>query len=1098
MTMRTELCMALGFLLWLTNPTLADSAGPRPVGETLLLQQPTLSQDRLAFVYAGDLWITDWSGRNARRLTSHGSASLPHFSPDGQLIAFSGTYNGNTDVYVIPASGGEPRRLTFHPAPDQVCGWSPDGQRILFASPREVANNRSNQLYEISATGGFERKVMEAVAYEGAWSPDGRRIAYQPYRGVVGWRLYRGGVTTPIWIIEPSSQAQEPIPHVNATDRDPLWLGDQVIFISDRDGSAANLFAYDTRTRALRQLTKEGVWEVRSFGAYGHSVVYEAGGRLKRLDLGSGDVEALPISLPFDNDATRPQWKDAAKTITTAHIAPTGQLIVVSARGDIFTVAVRDGSVRNLTQTSGIREKDALWSGDGQQIAYIAESRMQHLLVLRDHEGLNAPRSLPLGKPGYFTLLAWSPDGKTIVYQDNHLNLYALALTRGAGILVDKSLRRGRFDVSFSPDSRWLAYTVTGANLFRQIRVYDVTSGRTTDVTDGLSDADSPVFARGDILYFAASVNSGPAQVRLHMSTQERALRRGIYAAVLRADGHSPLLPRTGDEGERRAEPAASGEGANETSGESLGKASKEHETTAIDLTGVGQRIVGLPLPERRYESLSVAADGALYYLERKQPGISSEPPDTEVQDDADLYRFSFKSRKATGVKQGISSYELSADGKNVLIRYAEGRMEVADTGEKLEAAPVDLSQLRTLVDPRAEWRQIFAETWWMEKEFLYDPKLHGVDWDAVYSRYLPLLQFVRRRDDLNDLLRQMIGELGVSHNGISGGDLPREPADNVGLLGADFSIENQRYRIKTLYRGDRWNPFLKSPLTVPGAAAREGEYLLAVNGRALDPSRNLYADLENTAGQEVTLTLGADPSGNGSRQVTVIPVTNESGLRQWAWIERNRDIVDHKTGGKVAYIYLPDTGSRGFQYFNRMFFAQADRPAVIVDARRNGGGQVPDYITEILGRPYLASWRERDGLLLNTPSEGIYGPKVMLVDQDTQSGGDFLAYSFKRLRLGTLIGKRTLGALVGVGANPPLIDGGVLTVPYLPCVTRDGDCPIENAGVSPDIDVELDPTAVNRGADPQLEVAIDTVLKQLHDEQAIGRREVLSHPEAR
>ncbi|MBS0393811.1 MAG: PDZ domain-containing protein, partial [Proteobacteria bacterium] len=1001
-----------------------------------------------------------------------------------------------------------------------VSGWSADGRRVLFTSAREVANSRSGQFYEIDAAGGFEHRVMEAVAMEGSWSPDGARLAYRPYRkgyeGSAGWRRYRGGDTPPIWILEMATQKLEVVPHVNASDSDPAWSGEEVVFISDRSEGAANVFAYDTRTRQLRQLTHETQWDVRSLAVAGRTAVYECAGRLHELDLDRGTSRPLAITVAAESRQARVQWRDAARTITSVQLSPTGKRVLVSARGDVFTVPVKDGSTRNLTQSPGVRDKDALWSADGQRIAYVTDLGMQHALVVRGQDGLDEPRVHPLGKTGYFTLLAWSPDGTTLVYQDNHLHLYAFDLGRGAATRIDTSLRRrdvdsppggGRanFEVAFSPDSRWLAYTVTGANHFSQIRVHDFRSGTHAALTDGLSDADSPVFGGADYLYFSASINSGPSQVGLDLSSQERAIRRGLYAAVLAADGKSPLAPRTGDEEPRKGEAEhaaakaaaqadARGEGKDKGEGKAAAKP-KAPPAVRIDFEGLADRIVGLPVAERRYESLAVGADGALYYLERAQPGVSAEPPEAEHADDGELYRFDFAERKAKPLKAGIAHFSLSADGKKLLVAYAKGRLEVADAGDKPELKPVDLSGLRIRVDMQQEWRQIFDEAWWMEKEFFYDPHLHGVDWDAVYARYRPFVEHVKRREDLNELLVEMIAELQVGHNRAAGGDLPEEPGTRTGLLGADLVVENGHYRIRAILRGDRWNPFLKAPLAAPGVNVHEGDYLLAVNGRPLDAKVNLYAALENTVGRQVSLRVAADPTGSGARDVVVEPVASEVALRQWRWIEHNRDYVARKSGGRVAYVYLPNTAGDGFQYFNRMFFAQVDKAALIVDERKNGGGQAANYITEILGRPYLSGWKDRDGLVFSTPGGAIYGPKVMLIDQDAGSGGDFLPDAFKRLKLGTLVGTRTWGGLIGISANPSLIDGGSLVVPYFRFFTPDGRWSVENEGVTPDREVVLDPAAVNRGEDPQLDAAIATALEQLRNYVPVERTEAPPYP---
>lgn len=1077
---------------------------------TALLRQPALSRDHLAFVYGGDIWITDRAGQHAQQLTNHPASEFaPQFSPDGKWLAFSASYDNNTDVYVVSVDGGQPRRLSWHPGQDIVCGWSADGKRILFSSAREVANSRSNQLYEIALEGGFEKKVMEAVAFEGSWSGDGHHLAYRPYRqayaGSAGWRQHRGGSTPPIWIIDPASNAVEKIPHQNATDSNPLWVKNEVYFISDRNDGVANLFAYNRQSKAVRQLSHESVWDVRTANSYGESIVYEVGGTLKEFDTATGKIRTIQINIQAQAQQLRPQWKDASKTISSVQLSPTGKRVVVSARGEVFTVPVKDGSTRNLTETSGVREKDALWSPDGNQIAYISDAGLQHTLVIRDQAGLEKPRNLALGKKAYFKLLGWSPDNKLIVFQDFHLNLFAIRLATGAISSIDTSARRQDFHISFSSDSRWLAYTVAGANHFSQIKLHDFTSGKNSSLTDGMSHADNPAFAAKDYLYFTSSVNSGPSQVGLDMSTQERPLRNGLFVAVLAADGKSPLLPKEGDEGSKNdsdnkdaKDEVKKDPNKNEAKdGKDSAKkepAAKPVKPVKIDLEGLQQRIIALPVAERNYDSLSVAYDGALFYLEHKQPGASTEPPEVDSKDDAELVRFNFEDKKTKSLKQGISGYDMSFDGKKLLLQSGKGTLQIADAKDTLDAKAVDLAQVRTLVDPREEWQQIFNETWWMEKEFFYDAGLHGIDWDAIYARYQPLVKRVQRREDLNELLVEMIGELQVGHNRVGGGDVHSERPASVGLLGADFTLENGHYRIKTLFAGDRWNPFLTAPLVTPGLGIKEGDYILAINGKALTANQNIYALLEGTVGKQVTLSISSTLTDPG-RNVVVQPIANESGLRQWHWIEKNRQYVQKKTDGKVAYVYLPNTAAEGFNYFNRMFFAQVDKPGVIIDERRNGGGQAANYVTDVLSRPYLASWKDRDGLIYDTPGGAIYGPKAMLIDQDAGSGGDFLPYSFKRLKLGALIGKRTWGGLIGISANPALIDGGNLVVPFFRFFTPDGEWRVENEGVAPDIEVELEPGAVNKGIDTQLDAAIAHVLEKLKTYQPVQHKTAPAFP---
>jgi tricorn protease len=1066
--------------------------------ETRLLREPTISKDHLAFVYAGDIWVSDRDGGHPARLTTHPAPEFaPHFSPDGKWIAFSASYDSNTDVYVVPVEGGQPRRLTWHPAADIVAGWSADGKRVLFASNREIANSKSSQLYEVALEGGYERKIMKAVAVEGAWSADGKRLAYRPYimaySGRNGWRQHRGGETPPIWIIDPAKQLLEKIPHVNASDSNPMWLGNDVAFISDRNDGVANLFLCDGQTHALRQLTHETQWDVRNAGAYDDTIVYEAGGRLKSVSVGAGQVQSIPIHLELQAVQARPRWKDASKNITSSQLSPSGKRVLITARGDVFSVPVKDGSVRNLTATSGVRESDALWSHDGQRVAYISDEGGTQALLVRDANGLVKPTRHALGTMGYFTLLGSSPDGLRILFQDNHLHLYCIDLSKDAVTLIDSNKRRADFAPVFSPDGQWIAYTVEGENYLTHVRLYNFAQGHGADLADNFVQTDNPVFGGSELLYFTASIDAGPTRVSAEMSTQERPLRKAIYAAVLSADGHSPLPTLSGDEAAKKSEKPDKADDSDK--GKKAEKPDKAVNSTRIDLNGLSQRFVPIPVPERNYDSLIVAADGALLYLARTQPGASTEPPDSDNDADADLYRYSFEDREEKLLKPHLVGMSASADLKKLLLTLAEGKLQVAEAKEKLDAKLVGLSDLKMFVDPRQEWRQIFEETWRMEQEYFYDPNMHGLNWRAVRARYEPLLKFVQRREDLNELLVEMIGEMQVSHNRISGGDISTEKSVRTGLLGADFRIEKGLYRIQKIYRGDRWNPFLVSPLTAAGINVAEGDAILAINGHALNAAVNIYSLLEDTVDKQVSLTVSRDGTTNSSRTIIVVPIASETALRQWDWVEHNREYVERESAGRIAYVYLPDTAAGGYTFFNRMFFSQIDKDALIVDGRRNTGGQVADYVWDVLGRKQLAGWKDRDGLGFSTPAAAIYGPKVMLIDQDAGSGGDIFPYGFRRLGLGKLIGTRTWGGAIAIYVNPPLIDGGLVTVPYVRMYTPEGQWPIENKGVTPDIEVELDPLAVNEDRDTQLDAAIAEVLQELKTAKPDTRKSAPPYP---
>ncbi len=1065
-------------------------------GQTLLLRQPDLSKDHIAFVYAGDIWVADRDGGNPRRLTAHpADEGFAKFSPDGSKIAFSANYDNNTDVYVVDTAGGQPKRLTFHPGRDIVSGWTADGSAVMFASRRENKFGRSYQLYTIGLDGGLPVKQMQARFFAGSWSPDGSALAYidgMPaynalYGGSSGWRLYRGGASPSITIMDKAQKHVTRIPGDRVNDLNPMWIGGKIWFISDRDNTALNLFSYDPASKAIVQHTHSSPWDARWAGTDGASIVYEAGGRLFMLNTSDDAVHEIKVSIHPDLPQVRPQWKDLSKQVESFGLSPSAKRALLTARGEVFTVPLKDGSTRNLSHTDGVREFGALWSPKGGRIAWIDDAGGDYHLVLRDQRGEKPPQRLALGPKGahtFYTLLEWGGDGRHIIYQDNHLHLFALDLENGTHTRIATNARRAGYSTATSPDGAWLAYTLEEPNFLADLMLYNFASGRSTRVSDDMSDTGSPVFSRdGKYLYFTASTNSGPVQTGLDMSSQERPYRAGIYALVLSADGTSPLLPKTGDEEAKQDK--------DEAAAQSGGDKPEQNKpvVTKVDLEGIGQRIVALPLAERNYDTLRVSAKGALYFVERVQPGVSREPQGKNPQAADALKRFDFEKKKTTVLTHDVDAYDISADGSHVIVRTTGKAILTAKTGEKFKAEPLKTADVRALIDPRHEWRQIFEETWRMERDFFYAPNMHGLDWKGIHDRYAPLLAHVGRREDLSALLREMIGEMQVGHNRTGGGDTYHGKPLKSGLLGANLRIENGHYRIKTIFTGEHWNPFLKAPLAAPGLGVHEGDYILAINGIPLGPSDNIFERLEGTSGSQISLRISSSGAEKEARDVIVEPVSSEGRLRHWAWLEGNRKWVDEHSGGRVGYVYLPNTAGAGYAYFNRMMFAQSDRDAMVFDERSNGGGQAANYIIDVLRRKYLSSWKDRDGLIYNTPGGAVYGPKVMMIDQDAGSGGDYMPYAFRYAGLGKLIGTRTWGGLIGISANPPLIDGGFLTVPFFRFFTPEGKWDIENKGVAPDIRIPLDPLAWNKGRDTQLEGALGEVMDELKTYQPIVRK---------
>ena len=1073
----------------LPRPAAAQAAGTR------LLRHPAVSKDLVAFEYGGDLWTVSRSGGQARRLTSTPAVETePQFSPDGSRIAFTATAGGNTDVYVVPTAGGEAKRLTWHPGPDRVRGWTPDGKSVVFGSARLSPPHHSyNRLWTVPADGGMEEPLPMPRAFSGTFSPDGRRMAYEeistvmfpPWYETSEWRHYRGGRVHPIRVMSLADYSVEKLPWTDSNDSDPMWLGNTVYFLSDREFTT-NLFSYSLDTKAVKQLTRHDDFDIMNASAGPDAIVYEQAGYLHLLDTKTGQARQLAIEVTGDFPWARPQFKKVAGMIRNAALSPTGVRVAFEARGDIFTVPAEKGDWRDLTKTTAVHEQDPVWSPDGTQLAWLSDASGEYQLMIGDQSGLGKPRAVPLPASGFYSSLTWSPDGKQIALEDGRLTLWTVELAGGKATRIDADTYddpSSGLDLAWSPDSRWLAYSKNLDNHLRAVFVYSLAEGKAHQITDGMSDAVSPAFdAGGKYLYFLASTDYGPRTGWLEMSSTDRPVRREVYLAVLSAREPSPLLPEAGDEPGPGA--AGGGEGGKGAAGGGAGgggAARARVDSVRLDLAGIGQRILSLNVPPADLSRLEAGPAGTIFYAE---PMGAGGPGGGLLR----LQRYQLKERAATPFLEGIRSYTLSADRKKLLYSAPGGeggRWGIVPTDHpgKVGDGPVNVAALEMWVDPRAEWAQIFRESWRIQRDFFYDPKLHGADWQAVYQKYSPMVPYVAHRSDLGYLLAQTGGELVVGHSYLTGeGDVPADPPVNVGMLGADLAVENGHYRIKHIYTGENWNPELRAPLSAPGIQVSEGDYLLEVNGVPLAPPTNPYSAFEGTAGRQTVLRISATPQAEGSRLVTVVPVASEDALRSRAWVERNRRIVDSLSGGRLAYVWLPNTAGGGYTYFTRYFFAQQQKEGSIIDERYNQGGQVADYIVNELDRKLMGYFATRDGKTSTTPIAGIFGPKVMIINESAGSGGDALPYMFHQRKLGPLVGTRTWGGLVGTIGVPPTIDGGGITAPDLAFYSLDGKWAVENEGIKPDVEVEYSAAEVIKGHDPQLERAVQEALKLLEE----------------
>jgi tricorn protease len=1038
----------------------------------LLFRNPSISATQIAFEYANDLWIVSRNGGEARRLTNgQGHEDNPHFSPDGSQIAFTGEYEGNRDVYVMPSAGGVPRRLTYHPGPDVAIGWTPDGKSILFNSIRDSFAD-SGKLYTIAADGVLPVAVPLAMAEDGAYSPDASHMAYEPvFHWQPAWKRYHGGQTLKIWIADLADSSVTPVPRENSNDFNPIWVGQKVYFLSDRKG-AVSLWSYDTESHKVTEVVANKGLDFKSASATTDALVYEQFGQLHMLDFKTGKSHALNISVAADLTEVRPRFeKIKSDAIENAAISPTGQRAVFEAHGDILSVPADKGDIRNLTSTVAVSERDPAWSPDGKSIAYFSDESGEYALHIRDQNGLGVVTKIELGRAhSFFYSPVWSPDSKKIAYTDKRLNLWYVDLDKKVPVKVDTDLYDSPgFDMRphWSPDSEWIVYAKQLHNYLHSLFVYSAATGKATQLTDGLSDASAPDFDKsGKYIYFLASTNVGLGNGWIDMTSIARPVTSAVYAMVLRRDLPSPVAPLSDDENAAKKDAPKD-------------KDAKDKEKTqpkvTIDFDNISQRIVAVPLPEKNYYAVTPGKEGIIYVQERPVVQLNYGPPQLIIN------KFDFKTRKTDLIIGGVQSFMLSDNAEKMLYRQGE---QWFITGAEAAAKPGDgalkMADMEVYVDPRAEWKQMYHEVWRIERDFFYDPGFHGLDIKAAEAFYQPWSEKVSSRSDLNYLFEEMLGNLNVGHMFVRGGTQPEVPHIKCGLLGADYKVENGRYRFEYVYNGENWNPQLQAPLTQPGVNVVAGEYLLAVRGRELRATDNLFSFFEETAGKQTVLRVGPNPDGSGSREVTVVPVDSEASLRHLAWIEGNRRKVDQLSGGKLAYVHLPDTANGGFTSFNRYYFAQIGKQGAVIDERYNHGGDIADYIIEYLSRKPMGRIATREGEDVSDPTQAIYGPKVMIINQFAGSGGDAMPWYFRKAGLGPLVGMRTWGGLVGIGNYPNLMDGGTITAPRWAFYGLTGEWEVENHGIAPDIEVDQDPKLVREGHDPQLERAVSTALNLL------------------
>lgn len=1047
------------------------------------MRHPTVNATQIVFQFAGDLWSAPRAGGDAIRLTAtnDGQNQNPIFSPDGKQIAFTGDYDGNLDVYVIPATGGIPKRLTTHPSADVALGWTPDGKSVLFSSAM-LSDTDYTRLFTISAVGGGVPKQLPFPAgVQGCFSPDGKTIALVPNpKWEMAWKRYRGGQTTPIWLGDLSTSKIKEIPRHNTNDFNPMWIGDSIYYLSDPTGPVG-MNRFDTKTGKESVVIPGNGFDLKSATAGPDVIAYERLGSIHLYNPSTGDDHPVAIHIAGDFPEVRTEVKDLKAKITRVTISPTGQRAVVTARGWVFTVPVEKGDVRQLGDQQGCDRVDATWSPDGKTIAYICDGGKGEHLSLFDLAG-GQEKNIELGDaPGDYSSPVWSPDSKQIAYTDNKLNLWVVDVSSGKNLLVDTGTYRGPTTIvpSWSPDSKWLTWARDLPKFVNAVFVYSFDTGKKSQITDGLAYATQPVFDRGGkYLYFIGTTNIGFGIDYEDMEGMAVTnTTSNVYAILLRNDVTNPLHPESDDE-----KPVD----AVTPQGKDVPKKEPEKPKFSIDLDGIQRRAIVLPLPRASYQTVIAGPEDTIFALSQPARATATDDPSP-----GSVQKFSFSDRKMTSFADGVSSIDASADGNKLLLGQSGSWRIVSATGAQAGAdGNISLAEIRAKVDPLVEWTAMYHQVWRKERMLFYDPGLHGINADVMEKRYEPFLANIRSRDDLNYLFTDMLGELCIGHMFIGGGDFPARRVVKTGLLGADYAFEQGRYRLTRVYDGESWNPELSSPLGAAGVNAKAGEYLLAIDGKNLTDADDIYLALEDKAGRQVKVKLGPTPDGVGSREVVVVPVASEAALRNKAWEEDNRRYVEKETGGLGGYVHVPDTGSGGWDAFMRYFYSQLDKSGMIVDDRFNHGGSIDDFMVREMEKPLDFYGATRYGSMFRVPNAAIYGPKVMLINEMAGSGGDLFPYLFRKHHIGKLIGKKTWGGELSAYGFP-LIDGGVVRAPDDAEFDPDtGNYVIDNVGVSPDVDVALDPEVWRTGVDPQLKAAVEELRKEMaaHPLPAIKR----------
>jgi len=1056
-----------------------------------MLQYPDVSKTHIAFSYAGDLWTVPKEGGTATKLSSpKGQEVFPKFSPDGYQIAFSGNYNGNTDVYVIPTTGGIPTRITNHGMSDRIIDWYPDGKNLLYVNASESGKQRFSQFYKVSMKGGMPDKLPVPYGEHASLSPDGKQMVYtNKTESFRTWKRYRGGDAPDIWFFDLEKLTVDYIIQSPAGDEIPMWSGRKIYFLSDRGPEIRmNIWSYNLDTKELKQVTKFTDYDIH-FSSLGPSeIVFEAGGKLYLMSLTDEKFREVKVNAVTDAITLIPQSENVSKLIQNFSLSPDGKRAMFEARGEIFNVPAENGAVINLTKTSGTAERFPSWSPNGKYIAYWSDKSGEYELTVRDLEKPGDEKKLTSYGEGYRYNLYWSPNSRMLAFVDKAMEImiYDMDKDKTYKVAQGKYWYQGalnNFKPSWSSDSRWLAYNNDRDNQASAVFVYDIKEEKSYQVTYGFYNDYEPVFdPDGKYLYFFTNRNFAPVYSDFENSFVYPNATN-IALVTLTTEILSPLAPKN-DTTSIKKDDLKKDESKDAKKEEPKKEEKKDDKSKEVKITfdNFENRVVVLPPTPGNFGHIA-AVSGKLIFHRTPNSGSSDK--------NKPIYFYDLEKREEKKIVDDADAFEVSADGKKILIAKS-GSFSVADIAEnqKLDKK-MPTAQLEATIDPKAEWKQIFNDVWRLERDFFYDKNMHGVNWDEMRERYGKLVDFCVTRWDLNYLIGELISELNASHTYRSGGDTDEADFKNVGYLGIDWEFANGAYRIKKIIDGAPWDSEVRSPLSMPGLKVKSGDYILAVNGESLDITQAPWKAFEGQAGKTVELTVNDKPSLDGAKKIVVQTIPTETRLRNLEWIESNRKRVEQASNGKVGYIYVPSTGAGDGQYeLVRMFYAQYTKEALIIDERFNNGGQIPDRFIELLNRKPLAFWAVRDGATWQWPPVAHFGPKVMMINGWSGSGGDAFPDYFRKAGLGPLIGTRTWGGLIGITGAPALIDGGSITVPTFRMFDPDGKWFKEGHGVDPDIEVVDDPAQLAKGVDVQLERAIKEALNLL-DKKSFTRPKV-------